>query len=352
MMPMSIAFIIPDRVNPDLIGLDNVLNHTNKISNPFLSILGTRLYDAAKSGGINYPIEISNGDDIKPNTIYFVRDFFFNWLDKDRWNQANVESFGSHLVRLCALAEPNNNWLGAGFNALRSAKQGHFSTSAFYGYSNLGASNELNNIQIPLGCAAEWLPLQSMPSKSILLDEPHITVLDNLHVEDDIRTVLYKNALEVCRELHNRGFKISTFSREKNGQFNDFIAGYPFIEKISAGDWIPYKQLLSTYGEYPLFYSWFPETFGFSIYENLQIGNGIITYSEIANPCALRQMQNSACLSLYSKVSISADIVEDYYEKYVANNFGDLIREESHRAFSTNLFGERLYKIMNYNKLL
>jgi len=93
-----------------------------------------------------------------------------------------------------------------------------------------------------------------------------------------------------------------------------------------------------------MFFNFFPETFGFPIYENMQMGNAIISYSEIANLLNLRSMQNSVLISLYQSPNLCAKIINEYWDIFQGNKLHELISAEANERYSTETYAERLLR--------
>ncbi|WP_448207512.1 FkbM family methyltransferase [Azospirillum sp. sgz302134] len=347
-MLKRLHFFVPDTFVNDEYTPSAIIHRTNELPSPFLSIMGLRFVHAAMScdsGMITY----GGIDDYKPNTIYVLRDYFYEHLPVQN---IDLQEIGSSILLFHGIAQPHSDWLRGGFNGYRyNRERSNFDPTRFF-LQKKGDFNELNNIVVPISAAREWLPPASSCSQTILLDEPHATLLDVMANEDDIRTRLYRHALAVCKELSNRGFEIHTFCREDHPAFRQVVSENPFLRVIHQGGWMNYHDTLKMYANHTFFFNYFTETYGFPTYENLQLGNGVVIYSENANMTAMMQMQNSAILSIYLEPHLCADLVTAYFQRFVSCNLRSSIADDAHTRFSTDTFASRLIEVFNSNKAL
>jgi hypothetical protein len=362
-VPRYLKLVVPPPFSVDTHGIEKILSATGTLYEPFLCILGARFWHAAHSFG-GPRVTIADGASIDEDSIYLVRDFFwmYNMLDNSLWTEENLRRKNSKILLFSAHALKHDDWLRGGFSALRSqsvdsvkdADNVVFRKGKFFEYGVGEVINELNNIVVPIACAKEWLPAKQYRwTNSILLDEPHpVTLAVALRNLNHIYSIEYLHALEVCRVLSERGWNIVSFCRGNGVEYFDVMKDYSFVRTIHHGSWIPFRKILDIYARTPLFFSFFSESYGFPIYENLQIGNGIIKYSENADANALRQMQNAALISLYMSPERCADIICDYGELYKRYALRGKIASESHEKFSTNTFASRLIDIFQRRKLL
>lgn len=322
-------------------GVDFMLDRTNELPQPFIRMLDMRWCHAAKSAP--FPVSITGKISPSPRTLFITSDHVAK--HKSVWECAvsDLENVGSQLIKFGACAEANYKGMLRGDHNLFSSKRlGKFGHETSFYYDVLQKANNNDLVTVPLGCGTDWLPTIDHTKKSIFLDEPHKQVIDNLKNRDLQHVFSFFRSLEICEVLASRGFEICTFARTESEELVEVYKEFPFLNVIGVGSWIPLRRLLEYYGEHSLFFNFFQETHGFPVYENLQMGNAGIVFAENFNPFVIRQMQTGVALSLYSDPTVSASIVEDFFQRYVTCGLREQIRSEATKLYSADTFFPRL----------
>ena len=291
------------------------------------SLLSMRWYWAAMSGACPISIADSHGaEGVKLFSDYFL---IFQKYDLPH----DVVLVSESIVPHEGLAVAYNSYL---MNYLKK-----FDPNLTYRHQVVEGFNDKSVILAPMGGEEEHCHKNFHKSKTILLDEPHRLILENWN-EDNLQYVYaYKKAIAICKLLEKRGFEITTFcsSGHKNARHLPSPV-YP------AGRWIPYLKLMLLYKQNCMFFNPFQESHGYSTYENLQMGNSIITFSENFNILTSKQFQNGVVLSLYFSDSLCVQMIEEYFDRYVNQERHGLIKKESNELYSTNTFASRVKKAM------
>lgn len=354
-MKSSAKFIIPQKyLFRDT--YEQVLYNLDKVENPFVALMGARFSHAANScESIDLVSEFS---DFTNDTYYFIRDVFLDVLDIELINTNLARTSNTELVVINALSTYSQKNLSISLSAhhppsiIAADKFISYDATRFIKYGYNETINYLNNITLPLGTADEWLSSVQYEIGTILLDEPHEIVIQNLTDLNNINVQNYIRALNLCKELSRIGFKVRTFCRTESDKLLDLLKQYNFIEILSFGKWICYSDMLSIYAKHELFFSHFQETFGFPICESLQSGRPVICFIENANQSILRHYQNSVLLSIYQSKYSAISLITDYITKLRKGNFSSQIKKDSYLSLSTNTFCSRLLAIMSNNRLL
>ncbi|GJE68114.1 hypothetical protein LNAOJCKE_5350 [Methylorubrum aminovorans] len=329
------------------LGPDYIIDHTNILQNPFLQILGARWLVAQESDdGPSRTITVP--DMTTKNPIITVDFYFSNLLDAFS-KVGGIESYQSPIFVFSdlpgSMAHPGVR--GAALNQFLSAHSGQYETVFSYeSFSELGSAP---TPVVPLGCAQSWLPITNHNDRIIFLDEPHETLVDILDDSTDIRVALYLHAVKTCKILYSMDFSIVSFYRNKSDKMEEFFLKNNFIKKIDSSGWIPFRNLAEHYSKATLFFSFFTETHGYAIYENMQLGNGIITYAETFDNYRLQHMQGGPLLSIYNTPTVCANVVSEYYDRYVKYDLKDQIRNKSREKYAAETFMRRLRQCHAFN---
>lgn len=329
------------------LGFEEILGNTEKYPLPFLQILGARWLAAQLNDETSGTFTCSLPEQCEARVIvmpdFFLSDFItrFGGIEEIRLLDKKVVVFSD-------LPAPPSPWHHrAAMNRFLSSRSGAYSGKLGFHYQAFNSDDSgVSSVipVIPMGCGQNWLPAVQHSDKVIFLDEPHETLLAELGNKDDIRVALLMHSLETCRALSEKGYEVITFSRESAHSSANLYKNYEFLRLLRIGSWIPFSMLMSYYAQASLFFSFFTETHGYPIYENMQLGNGVITYAETFDAFRLRPMQRGVLLSVYNSPRVCAEIVDEYYERYKSNGLRAYIREEAKELFSVETFFCRLRK--------
>lgn len=337
-----------DVYNPffdDLIwnGMETFLNHTTKFEYPFFYVLSAKWARAQQMDECGFSRTISRIDIESRNTL-IMPDHFLSWFTRTHPNTNLLDRYKGKLILFTCAPEPGSgaNRATCAMNPFVSAREGHLDERNAYGYHQHPLGDEDSLPIVPMGCGSSWIGDVKHTDKTIFLDEPHMTVIDKLDDPDDIRSRMFTHALSTCRVLSAMGFRIVTFSRTSSAKLDAIYRDNPHIEVVGCNGWIPYATLLEHYSSASIFYSHFPESFGYPIYENMQIGNGIAIYAESFDAYRLRHMQKGVSLSVFSSPETCAKIISEYYSRYVAHRLRSQIAAEANEAYSVDTFFRRL----------
>lgn len=360
----NIYFVTFNKQSIENNGILGALQNITKHKNPFLELMSIRWYYAAQKE--NDIIQtVSRIKDVEPNSIYFVSDHFFRYNNiNDRYKCIDVELDEikykkSLIIPFMACGGMGRDTLNFDKNSFPIVGEYNFFWTPRFkniekykinNYCNIKKINDINILTIPLGGMEDFTPPKKNLKPSILLDEPHQLTLKHIDDLNKQHVCSWFKALEICEILANRGYTISTFSRWKHKLVKDIYAKYSFLNIISCEEWINYIDMLSYYSENSLFFSFHQESHGFPIYENLQIGNGIITFSENFNPLIINQLKNGVSCSLNMSSKICADLIDEYYSNYY--NSVENIKEDAYLHYSADTFGVRLINQLKRNKLI
>jgi hypothetical protein len=217
----------------------------------------------------------------------------------------------------------------------------------FYAMDARAAYQDKNVIVTPMGCGSSWLPKPgNNRPKRVLLDEVHMSVIEQYGDQGIFDVSAFLHALEVCRELWEMGYEISTFNRSSGAFRNMLRIHHPHIEVIDCQGWLPFDKMMETYANSPLFFSHFQEAHGYPIYENLQLGNGIIAYSENVNPSVVRNFETGVLLHTTMQPKLAAQLIDSYFTRYETGHLQDVISNESYLRYSCDTFVIRLVQAL------
>lgn len=332
-------------------GTDKTLTSTHESENPLLSLLGARWFSATR----NQP-RISVAEDLSD-----FHDSFIVLSDRaaayeSTWAGLTPEDLarkGNQVFIVSCLGKNDTNVLRGAHNAYDYPWGKRVSSDGLYNLSVIESANDGNVITLPLGCGQDWLPDLSgrYPEPVILLDEVHQSVIDEFQDKGRFDVAAFEHSLDVCRELFDRGFRIVTFCRESQEFINSIRDRHPFLEVIDWQGWMPFQMLAEHYAAAPLFYSHFHEAHGYPIYENLQMGNGVIGYVESMSPIPVRQFQNGVMLSVSMPAPVAADLISAYFDHYTGAKLQGPIAADGHARFSCETFVPRLIDALKLNNI-
>lgn len=328
--------------------IEETLNSTHLYWGPFVQLLSARWIAAAEGDFCNNSRLISSYDEIGSD-IVLLHDFFHGDLLRPEGAEEFISRFRGRIFIVRDLPNYDNPppYKSLAKNAYDIDRHARWHPSKPYRYRYFKAQSDQYLPVEPMGCGQGWLPNVDHKNRVIILDEPHITVLEVFDDENDIRTRLYGHALDVTKILADRGFEIKSFCRLKNETFDKIISDHDYIEPKQVGSWIPFTDVVRFYSQGSLFYSFTAETFGYSCYENLQLGNGVICYNETHDPYTFRQMQNSVLLSIYMRPETAADLICEYFDRLVRYSLRDIIREDAFSFCSADTYISRVRGVLD-----
>jgi hypothetical protein len=325
-------------------GADRIVRETDRFDPPFLHLLGARWLYAQEQDQTRLTHTIIEVDRQSVHPIV-LPDFFLSELISQFGDRRALQLYDGGIFVFSSLPELADlaGVTPVGMNPFMSGRSGPIDRGTGFHYASFSETSAAQVPIVPMGCPQEWLPQVDHYEKAIFLDEPHFSILENLRKgDDDITVKLLKHAMETCRLLSRRGFRIRSFSRVGSKRLASLYRKYDFVEVISVGSWIPFHDLVRYYSECSLFFSFFTETHGYPIYENMQLGNGIVTYAETFDAYRLRPMQRGVLLSVYNKPTTCARLIEEYFDRYVSRQLRPLIRQDAFESYSADTFFPRL----------
>lgn len=324
-------------------GVDYILENTHKFDGPFLYLMGARWFEIASNSKRPFASMIEHVVPID-NALIVMSDFAAAYPHIWRTDKNTLRERGSELLIFSDVTADVTDDLRGTLNGFDAPRYDRRSSIDFYEYGYLKSANNKNLITVPLGCGNRWVrsPLGRKPEKHILLDEAHKIVIKNFSNKDLMYVRSFMHSLDVCKILAGQGYRISSFSRESSDFIRMVQADYPFIELIQEENWIPFNKMASYFHEMPIFYSHFQETHGYPIYENLQAGNAVIGYAENVSSEVIRTMQNGVLLSQMLSPELSANMVDEYFNRYVKQNLQVEVAQDAARRFSCETFTQRL----------
>lgn len=313
------------------------------------SVMASRFYHAAKLANVecrsDYPT-------IEDSTTYFVYDYFF--LPHEIWgkslsnppNQKNVniicECFDlkSRAWNIRHISSSKN----IAFNPVCQNYLLSYDHKQFYMTDLLSKFNDSCFVSQPLGTLHSLCKKEFVKRKVLILDEPHSITLCDLSKKEKQHVHSYLKSFEICKILRDRGWTIISFcTRDKDRKFSTIKSQFSFVDFIDfKSNWVPYLEMLEFYKAGTLFFNHYQETHGFSVYENLQMGNGVIVFEENFNPLSLNQFQNSCKLNLKMSSLLCANLIEEFYELLDPCK----IARDSFERFSSDTFVYRLRSSM------
>lgn len=329
---------------------------TNKIENMFdrykdQSLMASRLYYACLIS--NTPMFDKFPKDSKKG-FYFLYDYFlnrkhdgsFHYFDHtDNYVQNNIK-----IICECSEKESrvHKQFSNIQFNPFVCNYLKPYEKDKFY-RSNIIDKFNRNELTVPLGSISKFCNKDFHKSPVIILDEPHSWTMRKISSDrkrqlkpiegEDQDIYSYFKSLEICAILEKKGFEINTFlSRCENS------AQFLFEEKKRP--WIPYLEILNLYSRGSLFFSHYQETHGFSVYDNLHMGNAVIIFEENFNSFVINQFQNGVKLSLKMESKLCADIIENYFLNFYNKDIYEQIKDDSFKNFSCETYIERFKKAL------
>lgn len=328
--------------------IEETLKSTHLYWGPFVQLLSARWIVAAEGDCCKKSNLISSFKEITSDVV-FMHDFFHQDLLRAEGAQDFISNFGGRIYIVRDLPhydfEPPYRALAKNAHDVDRHARWHPSTPYRYRYFK-SQSDRYLPIE-PMGCGQRWLPKVSHKDRVIILDEPHVTILEAFEDENDIRSRLYRHALEVTRILSKRNFEIQSFCRLESEIFRNIISDHNFINLNRVGSWIPFTDVAEFYSQGSLFYSFTAETFGYPCYENLQLGSGIICYNETHDPYTFRQMQNSVLLSIFMTPETAANLICEYFDRYEKFELRGVIREDAYSFCAADTYISRVRKVLD-----
>lgn len=324
-------------------GIDRVLAHTDTLPNPFLQLLGARWLHAQRHDTSGRSETVTQVDHDSDDTIV-LPDFFLGDLIRSFGSMDAVQRYDGIILVFSDLTQASETAgiRKAAMNSFLSARSGPYDRGLGFHYMSFNETGGTLLPVVPMGCGASWLKPVDHDDKVIFLDEPHMSLVDILGTEHDVRTRLFKHALEVCRILSRKGFRIVTFSRTSSPVLEEIYREHDYLDVVGFGSWIAFSEIVTQYARASLFFSFFTESFGYSIYENMQLGNGVISYFETFDPYRAMHMQKGALISIYNSPDVCADVVDEFYERYRSLKLRRAMAESANRDYSAETFLPRL----------
>ena len=207
------------------------LDATHLYWGPFVQLLSARWIAASEGDSCKNSRLISSYEEIQADVV-LLHDFFQGDLLRPDGAAEFISKFSGRIFIV-----RDNPYYGSqppyeciAKNAHDIDRHARWDWSKPYHYRYCKPQSERYVPIEPMGCGQNWLPVVDHMDKVIILDEPHITVLDVFGDGDDIRTRLYRHALDVTRILSDRGFQIKSFCRHENEIFNNIMSAYDYIE--------------------------------------------------------------------------------------------------------------------------
>ena len=287
-------------------GLIETLRNTQLYFSPFLQLLGARWLSAVQADPMRNSRSINSLSDADCETVVM-----HDWYVTEIFHQLDLGA----------------NWDG---------------TEPNIQYQYYTDPPGKRTFRAPMGCAESWLPKPQHYRPTIFFDEPHISVIKSLSAGNSVIAAHYMHGLAVARILIDRGFTLQTFCREGWPDVADLQKKYEGFEIIDASGWVPFTSIVQNYASSSLFFSFTGETFGYSTFENLQLGNGVIAYSEHRNAYELRQMQNAVLISIYLSPEVCADMICQFFDRFCNKKLRSMISSDANSMYSTETLIPRL----------
>jgi hypothetical protein len=312
------------------------------------TLMASRLYHACKVANVKMIDKFPDAQDLDQ---FFIYDYFLNKKLDGNMHFFSEPPDQKNITYLSECSEKEarihkNKKSTIQFNPFVCNYLKPFDCRKFYRSNILDKFNG-EDLTVPLGSINNFCNKNYDKQKVIILDEPHCWSL-NKFKSNEVNyqdTYSYLKAIRICKILEKRGFKIITFfTRNDSDFFLQFIDNKWNIMSNSYS-WIPYLDLLKLYAQGVLFFSHYQETHGFSVYDNLQMGNGIVVFEENFNPYTINQFQNGVKLSLRICDIACASLIEEYYNSY-SKDFFDNIINDSYENFSCDTYIKRLKEAM------
>lgn len=325
----------------------DVLHRSQEFESPLLLLLACRWFEASRHFDASY---FTVSDVLAPNeeaAVMVVSDYASTYDTTFALPLNEIRAKGNMVLKFSCVGDTEEGFLRGALNAFDYARIKNVNAEGFYDLGSQRTHENSEIITVPMGCGSAWLPkVSDTIEKIVLLDEVHQSVIDEFSNEKRFNVAAYKHSLEVCDHLSARGFRVITFCRSSKEFIASIKESHTYLEVIDWNGWMPFSEVAKHYASAPLFFSHFHEAHGYPIYENLQLGNGVIAYIENINQHVVRQFQNGALLASTMPPSIAADLVESYFYRYRDSNLRPKIAADAHTRFSSDTFVERLIKAL------
>ncbi len=327
-------------------GMTETLGNTGAYYAPFLQLLGARWVCAVEQDVEQDSRTITSIEEADSDTVV-LHDWFIYDFTKTPEMAREIERFKGSIYIFTDVPQRQFDFPNKAKNIAKNLhvldrKTAWGANPPEVSYSLYRDKPGYRTPIVPLGCSQSWLPHKNHKDPVIFFDEPHKIILESLSDDNNINVVFYKHALKTAQVLAERGFQLVTFCREESELLPSVLDNYPIFSRINEEGWIPFSRLAEHYSSASMFFSYVGETFGYASFENLQLGNGIIAYSEHRNPYDFRQMQNSALISIYMQPELAADVICEFFQRFEKQDLRTCIRNNAYRKFSTETFMPRL----------
>lgn len=319
------------------------------------SLMASRLYHACLVSKTTMKDTYPEGSD---KQVYFLYDYFlnrkfdgsFHFFDRPPRRDVNILSECSEKE-----SRVHKQSSAIQFNPYVCNYLKPFRVDDTHRSNLLEKFNRCNEVAVPLGSIDYLCKKKFHHEPIIILDEPHSWTVRKITkdrrqwmhpVDGECQDIYsYYKAIEICQLLQNRGFKIHTFSSRSDLE----ICQNSFDSKDQH--WIPYLEMLKLYSTGCIFFSHYQETHGFSVYDNLQLGNAVVVFEENFNPFVVSQFQNGIKLSLRMNSELCADMIQKYFEDIYKESMFEQIQSDAFLNFSCDTYVERLYKSITNSKI-
>ncbi|MBN7809072.1 glycosyltransferase [Agrobacterium rosae] len=323
--------------------VEDILKKAHLFDNPLLCLLACRWFEASRNFKAEFFEVVEVVEKQQLPAVMVVSDYASTYDSTFSVPVEELEAQSNLVVKFSCVGDSAEGVLRGALNAFDYVKDKPVSPNGFY---NLGTQRTHENQQIitvPLGCGSSWLPKVGKDrGKVILLDEVHSSVIDAFDDNNRFDVLAYNHALNICDHLWARGFRIITFCRSSREFISKIKERHPYIEVIDWVGWMPFSEVVKHYAAATLFFSHFHEAHGYPIYENLQLGNGVIGYAENLNQHVVSQFQNGVVLTSTMPTALAADLVEQYFQRYIFDGLQQIIERDAHTRFSCDTFVDRL----------
>ena len=314
------------------------------------SLMASRLYYACQFAGAGMSDQYP---DPKDRDQHFLYDYFLNRTMNGKSHFFSEPPMQKNILFLCECGEKESRVhkdkkSDIQFNPFVCNYLRDFDKDMFYRSNILDKFNS-KELTVPLGSIASFCKKKYSKTKTIVLDEPHCWSIREMGSSKNFSrqdAFSFIKAIEICKILEKRGFRILTFlTRSKVDFFLEMISDDWIAIKPEDYCWTPYLEMLNLYSQGTMFFSHYQETHGFSVYDNLQMGNGVIIFEENFNPFVINQFQNGVKLGLRISPEKCSDMVEEYYEQYSERTFNQIV-QDSLRNFSCETYIKRFRKAL------
>ncbi|SFE66812.1 hypothetical protein [Methylobacterium sp. 13MFTsu3.1M2] len=327
-------------------GLIETLRNTQLYFSPFLQLLGARWLSAVQADPMRNSRSINSLSDADCETVV-MHDWYVTEISEHPNRLDIARDFKGNIFVMSDVPVTENRLPGNIYNIAKNFHQLDLGanwdgTEPNIQYQYYTDPPGKRTFRAPMGCAESWLPKPQHYRPTIFFDEPHISVIKSLSAGNSVIAAHYMHGLAVARILIDRGFTLQTFCREGWPDVADLQKKYEGFEIIDASGWVPFTSIVQNYASSSLFFSFTGETFGYSTFENLQLGNGLIAYSEHRNAYELRQMQNAVLISIYLSPEVCADMICQFFDRFCNKKLRPIISNDANLMYSTETLIPRL----------